>query len=54
MAETGGIDLVRASRRALGALLGMRKALNGVQEAPHPEEAAKRRTHGADPAVERQ
>src|SRR5438132_1268986 len=39
---------VRASRRALRALLSMRKTFDGIKKAPHPEEAAKRpsrRTH---------
>src|SRR3981189_3508352 len=44
---------VRASRRALRALLSMRDTIDGIKKIPHPEEAAKRpsrRTHRADPA----
>jgi hypothetical protein len=51
----GGNEAGRASRRALWALLSMRKA-DGIEKIPHPEEAAKRpsrRTHGADPANRR-
>jgi len=47
--------VVRASRRARGALLSMRKVLDALRKGPHPEEAAKqpsRRTHSADPAEE--
>jgi len=50
--KIGGIAAVRASRRALRALLSMRDALIALRKF-HPEEAAKqlsRRTHGADPA----
>src|SRR5713101_9528452 len=51
-----GIDciaVVRASRRALWALLSMREGFDDIKKIPHPEEAAKRlsrRTHRADPA----
>src|SRR5882672_1695917 len=43
---------VRASRRALRALLSMRYVIDRIKNIPHPEETAprsSRRTHGADP-----
>src|SRR6266849_3386083 len=43
---------VRASRRALRALLSMRYVVDGNKKIPHPEETAEqssRRTHDADP-----
>src|SRR6516165_8971538 len=45
--------VTHASRRALRALLSMRKAPDGIKKNAHPEEAAKqlsRRTQRVDPA----
>src|SRR6266446_10335334 len=60
------ISVVRASRRALRALLSMRYIFDGIKKCPHPEEAAQgsalcaargqasrpsRRTRRVDPAI---
>jgi len=39
-ASEGCIDAVRASRRALWALLSMRYTVDGIKKCPHPEKAA--------------
>jgi hypothetical protein len=36
----GCIEIARASRRALRALLSMRYTIDGIKKCPHPEEAA--------------
>src|SRR6266446_7696789 len=50
----GCSEPVRASRRALWALLSMRQLFDRIKKTPHPEEAAKRqsrRMHNADPGT---